>query len=100
MKFPKNLPGSDFLRVYEFAASYHVPLCCVNGVTCRGQSFFLNSYKPKMSRHISLKQQGVYSTVLRQMKAYNEEKCYLSIVTLYDLGVTQGQGQKCKMFSV
>ena len=40
MKFSKNLPGSDFIRSHKFAASYHVPFRPLNGVTCRGQSFF------------------------------------------------------------
>ena len=29
------------------------------------------------------------------MKAYDEGKCLFAILTLDDLGVTQGQGQKC-----
>ena len=34
------------------------------------------------------------------MKAYDEGKCLFAILTIDDLGVTQGQGQKCKIFSV
>ena len=29
------------------------------------------------------------------MKTYDEEKCLFGILTLHDLGMTQGQGQKC-----
>ena len=29
------------------------------------------------------------------MKAYDEKKCLFATLTLDDLGVTQGQGQKC-----
>ena len=29
------------------------------------------------------------------MKAYGEKKCLFSTLTLDDLGMTQGQGQKC-----
>ena len=34
------------------------------------------------------------------MKAYGEEKCLLGVLTLYDFGVSQGQGQKYKIFTV
>ena len=34
------------------------------------------------------------------MKAYDEGKCLFAIFTLDDYGLTQGQGQKCKIFSV
>ena len=34
------------------------------------------------------------------MKAYDKEKCLFGILTLDDLGLTQGQCQKCKIFSV
>ena len=34
------------------------------------------------------------------MKAYGEGKCLIGTLNLDDLGVTQGQGQKCKIFSV
>ena len=30
------------------------------------------------------------------MKAYDKEKCFLDVLTLYDLGVIQRQGQKCQ----
>ena len=33
------------------------------------------------------------------MKAYDEKKCLLGVLTLYDLGVTQCQGQKCKILT-
>ena len=31
------------------------------------------------------------------MKAYDKGKCFFAILTLDDLGVTQGQSQKCKI---
>ena len=34
------------------------------------------------------------------MKAYDEEKFLLSVLTLDDLGMTQDQGYKCKIFTV
>ena len=34
------------------------------------------------------------------MKAYDEEKFLLSVLTLDDLSVTQDQGQKCKILTV
>ena len=34
------------------------------------------------------------------MKAYDEEKFLLGVLTLYELGMTQGQGQKCQIFIV
>ena len=34
------------------------------------------------------------------MRAYDEGKCLFGILTLDDFDVTQGQGQKCKIFSV
>ena len=34
------------------------------------------------------------------MKAYDEMMCLFAIFTLDDLGVTQGQGQKCKIVYV
>ena len=34
------------------------------------------------------------------MKAYDDGKCLFVILTSSDLGVAQGQGQKCKIFSV
>ena len=43
-----------------------------------------------MSQHFSSKRQKVYSSAIRQMNAYNEKKCLLSVSSLYDLGVTQG----------
>ena len=52
-----------------------------------------------MSRHFSSKRQRVCSSVIRRMKDY-DEKCFLCVLTLYDLGVTQGQGQKCQIFTV
>ena len=51
-----------------------------------------------MSKHYSSKQQRVYSSFIPQMKAY--EKCLLGVLTLYDLGMTQGHGQKCQIFTV
>ena len=40
-----------------------------------------------MSRHFSSKRQRVYSSVRRQIKAYDEKRL-LGILTLYDLGMT------------
>ena len=34
------------------------------------------------------------------MKAYDEEKCLLGVLTLDDLGVTLGQGQTCQIFTI
>ena len=34
------------------------------------------------------------------MKTYDEGKCLFAILTLDDLSVTQGQGQKCKNFFI
>ena len=34
------------------------------------------------------------------MKAYDEEKCHLGVLTLYDHAVIQSQAQKCKIFTV
>ena len=45
-----------------------------------------------MSRHFSSKRQIVYLSVVRQLKAY-DEKCLLGVLILYNLGMTQGQGQ-------
>ena len=72
MKFSKNLLGSDFLCIYKISASYRVPFRPLNGVTCRGQKFFfLNSHWSKVSRHFSSKRKRVYSSVIRQKKAYD-----------------------------
>ena len=53
-----------------------------------------------MSRRFSSKRQRVYASVIRQMKAYDKERSLLGVLTLYDLVVTQGQGQKCQIFTV
>ena len=34
------------------------------------------------------------------MKAYDEDKCIFGVLTLDDLSMIQGQGQKCQIFSV
>ena len=34
------------------------------------------------------------------MKAYNKGKCLFGTLTLDDLGVTQGEGQNCNIFTV
>ena len=52
-----------------------------------------------MSRHFFSKRQRLYSSVIRQMKAYDKEKYFLGVLTLYDLDVTQGEGQKCYIFT-
>ena len=53
-----------------------------------------------MSRRFSSKRQRVYLSIIRQMKAYEEKKCLFDVLILYDLGVIQGQGQKCQIFTV
>ena len=53
-----------------------------------------------MSRHFSSKRLRLYSSFIYQMKAYDKRKCFFAILTLDDRGVTQGQGQKCKIFFV
>ena len=34
------------------------------------------------------------------MKAYDEGKCLFGTLTLDDFGMTQGQGQKCQIFTI
>ena len=36
---------------------------------------------------------------MRQMKAYSEAIAF-GAMTIEDLGITQGQGQKCKIFTI
>ena len=100
MKFSKDLLGSSFLHVYKVSAFYHALFHPLKRVTCPSQKFFLGFLLTKMSRHFPSKRQRVYRSCILQMKANDKEKRLLGVLTLDDIGVTQGQGQTCQIFTI
>ena len=100
MKFSKNLLDSDFFNVCEISVSNHAPFFPLIWITCRGQQFFFRVLTDHKFLHFYSKRQKVYSNVIHQIKAFDEGKGILGVLTFDDLSVTQGQGRTYQIFTV
>ena len=101
MQFSKDLLGSDLLHVHKISASYYELFRPLVGVTCPCQKFcFLGFLLAKNVKTLfSTTAKSIYTSFIYQRKAYNDE-CLLGVLTFDGLGVTQSQGQMCKIFTV
>ena len=100
MKFSKDLQSSGFLYVCKISISYLAPFRPLKRMTCPSQKLFFSRVLTDQKCQDTFLQNGrVYTSIKHQMKAY-DEKCLLGVLTLNDLGMTQGQGQACQIFTI